>query len=118
VDEDDLDGVALAAAPDDPAAGPHDRLVHDQPPRWAERASQAVGHRALRRRRSARLRGPGSRLISHCSSMRGVQSIGISRPGPPPLGAAAHLLLVAGGGRTLCRNQRERRVEDEPLLPW
>jgi hypothetical protein len=45
VDQDDLDRAALAAAPDDPAAGPDDRLGHDQPPRWVERARQAVGRR-------------------------------------------------------------------------
>jgi hypothetical protein len=45
VDQDDLDPAALATAPDDPAAGPDDRLGHDQPPRRVERASQALGHR-------------------------------------------------------------------------
>jgi hypothetical protein len=51
VDQDDLDPAALATAPDDPAAGPDNRFSHDQTPRWVERASQALGHRALRRSR-------------------------------------------------------------------
>ena len=51
VDQDDLDPAALATAPDDPAAGPDNRLGHDRAPRWVERASQALGHRALRRSR-------------------------------------------------------------------
>jgi hypothetical protein len=33
VDQDDLDPAALATAPDDPAAGPDNRLSHDQTPR-------------------------------------------------------------------------------------
>jgi hypothetical protein len=45
MDQDDLDHAALATAPDDAAAGPHDRLGHQRPPRWVKRASQALGHR-------------------------------------------------------------------------
>jgi hypothetical protein len=37
--------AALVIAPDDPAAGPDDRLGHQRPPCWVERASQALGHR-------------------------------------------------------------------------
>ena len=49
VDRDDLDPSALAAAPDDPAAGLGDRLGHNRPPGWVERASQAwaTAHRAV-----------------------------------------------------------------------
>jgi hypothetical protein len=110
--QDDLDPAALAAAPDDPAAGPNDRLGHDRPPRWVERARQAVGHRALRRgrgrgrrggrgegwRRSASLRGPGpgSPVAAPAST---PPSPSVASPGSLRSAAASHLLLVAGGGR-------------------
>jgi hypothetical protein len=104
VDQHDLNRAALAAAPDDPAPGPDDRLGHDRPPGWVEHAGQAVGHRALRcrrgrarrgargegdRRQSGSLRCPGSRLTSGCPSIRTAQSIAIllalaHRPRVPP----------------------------------
>src|SRR5512133_1445859 len=95
VDQDNLHPAARATAPDDPAAGPDDRLGHDRPPRWIEPASQALGHRALRHSRGRARRGvrgeggrrqPGplhrrcSRLTGRCFTIRTAQSIAIPSP--------------------------------------
>jgi hypothetical protein len=101
VDQDDLDPAALAAAPDDAAAGPNDRLGHDRLPRWVERARQAaevvVVMAAGADRRPCVALVPGSPVAAPAST---PPSPSVASPGSLRSAAAGHLLLVAGGGRT------------------
>jgi hypothetical protein len=73
VDQDDLDPAALTMAPDNPAAGPDDRLGHEQPPRSVERARQAVGHRdcaeAVAVKAASAARRPGVTLVPGSQSL-------------------------------------------------
>jgi hypothetical protein len=92
-------------APDDPAAGPDDRLGHEQPPRSVERARQAVGHRdcaeAVAVKAASAARRPGVALVPGAP-------VAAPAATPPPspsvaltwldvLGCRRHLLLVAAG---------------------